>query len=417
MGDYKFYLKQPPASELVDKFLKIVEEASPSQSINYFVVFTNTGQLNLLGPAGASRVPDVRQRGHFSNILTFLTERPWLDVTGVSLNTTAEYNLAVRTDKGFYILLSTSGSRDSNADAIAPIGDALQRHFNILRHQDVLEAAIPEAERSSLQTAQSILLDFSTQAARLAQLSAANTERMNDIILKKTAELDNLYQQKQKELEATHSTRSAELTQKEEAFRQEKARMDARENTVVRRDLLAKIETILGDQKQITITTSTLRKRVPIHVICGVAILLALTLIGGFGYRVLNDTAADLHHIAPLTTGFLLFVSTAIFYIRWADLWFKEHANAEFENRKFYVDVVRASWIAELLFEWKDKKEVPFPEKLIASYTTGLFEASDIVKTARHPFDDLKSLAGSVSEIKFSKKGGISLKKNSPPDE
>ena len=70
-----------------------------------------------------------------------------------------------------------------------------------------------------------------------------------------------------------------------------------------------------------------------------------------------------------------------------------------------------ASWIAELLFEWKDKKEVPFPDQLITSYTTGLFQNADIVKTTKHPFDDLKSLAGSVSEIKFSKKDGISLKK------
>jgi hypothetical protein len=85
----------------------------------------------------------------------------------------------------------------------------------------------------------------------------------------------------------------------------------------------------------------------------------------------------------------VLFVSTAIFYIRWNDLWFKAHANADFENRKFYVDVVRASWIAELLFEWKEKKEVPFPEQLITSYPTGLFQSNDLVKVCgsngRHP--------------------------------
>jgi hypothetical protein len=107
----------------------------------------------------------------------------------------------------------------------------------------------------------------------------------------------------------------------------------------------------------------------------------------------------------------ILFISTAIFYIRWNDQWFKEHANAEFENRKFSRDIVRASWIAELLFEWKEKKEVPLPEELITSYTTGLFQNNETVKTTKHLFDDLKSLAGSVSEIKFSKKGGISLKK------
>jgi hypothetical protein len=33
------------------------------------------------------------------------------------------------------------------------------------------------------------------------------------------------------------------------------------------------------------------------------------------------------------------------------------------------------------------------------------------VKTTKHPFDDLKSLAGSVSEIKFSENGGVSFGK------
>ncbi len=154
-----------------------------------------------------------------------------------------------------------------------------------------------------------------------------------------------------------------------------------------------------------------LKKRQPIHFICLATMGLGLCFIAAFGYKTFTDPTADLHHIIPLSTGIVLFVSTAIFYIRWNDLWFKEHANAEFENRKFYVDVVRASWIAELLFEWKDKKEVPFPDQLITSYTTGLFQNSDIVKTTKHPFDDLKSLAGSVSEIKFTKKDGFSLKK------
>ncbi len=412
MAEYKFYLKQPAASELVDKLLSVVEEISPDCLITYFSVGTNSGTINYLLPSNQhAKVSAFKSRKDPNGILSFLADRPYLDVTSLGINTNSEFNFSVKTDKGFYLCLNTSGQRESAAQNIAPITDALNKHFNLLRQQEALESALPDTEKDAIKTARTILLEFTSQAARLASLSASNTERMNDVIIKKTEELDARYEQKNKDLDEQARVKTKELADREDAFRKEKAGLDARENTVVRRDLLAKIEKILGDQKKISITPETVQKRMPVHGICLTAMALALGFIGTFGYKTWMDTAMDLHHILPLSTGILLFVSTAIFYIRWNDLWFKEHANAEFENRKFYVDVVRASWIAELLFEWKDKKEVPFPDQLISSYTTGLFQNSDIVKTTKHPFDDLKSLAGSVSEIKFSKKDGISLKK------
>jgi hypothetical protein len=288
-----------------------------------------------------------------------------------------------------------------------------KKKFNLLRQQDAVESALPAAEKDAIQTARTIILDFASQAAKLSQLSASNTERMNELIIKKTEELDARYVEKSNALEENYNNKDKGLLEREKAFRNEKAGFDDRENTVVRRDLLKQIERILGVQKEVKITSDTIKKRMPVHQICIFAMAVAFILVSAFGYKIFTDNSVDWHHIGPFSTGILLFVSTAVFYIRWNDLWFKEHANAEFENRKFYIDVVRASWIAELLFEWKEKKEVPFPDQLIASYTTGLFQANDLVKTTKHPFDDLKSLAGSVSEIKFSKKDGLSLKKKS----
>jgi hypothetical protein len=411
MAEYKFHVRQPAPSELVDKLLSVVEEVSPDCMITSFYLATNSGSINYLPGNQHVKVSAFKNRNDQNGILSFLVTRPFLDVTSLSLNTNDNFNFTVRTDKGFYIGLNTTGDRDSNVQKIAPVTDALNKHFDLLRQQEALESALPDAEKEAIKTARTLLLEFTSQAARLASLSAANTERMNDVIIAKTKELDERYEQKNKALEDANLAKNKDLADREDDFRKEKAGLDARENTVVRRDLLAKIEKILGVQKNITITAETLKKRQPIHFICLATMGLGLCFIAAFGYKTFTDPTADLHHIIPLSTGIVLFVSTAIFYIRWNDLWFKEHANAEFENRKFYVDVVRASWIAELLFEWKDKKEVPFPDQLITSYTTGLFQNSDIVKTTKHPFDDLKSLAGSVSEIKFTKKDGFSLKK------
>jgi hypothetical protein len=412
MAEFKFYLKQPAASELVDKLLSVVEEVSPSCNITYFTLATNAGQFNYLGSSQSVKLSAFKNRKEPNGILSFLAERPYLDVTSLSLNTNNEYNFSVRTDKGFYINLSTSGQRENNVQQIAPISDALHKHFNLLRQQEVTESALPAAEKEAIQIARTIVLDFASQAAKLSQLSASNTERMNEIIIKKTEELDARYTQKNKELDETYNAKNKVLIDSEEVFRKEKAGFDARENTVVRRDLLGKIQAIVENQKKIEITSATIEKRRPIGIICLVLFGLALCLMVFFGYKLFLETSPNWFHVAPFSTGMILFISTAIFYIRWNDQWFKEHANAEFENRQFSRDIVRASWIAELLFEWKEKKEVPFPEQLIASYTTGLFKDNDIVKTTKHPFDDLKSLAGSVSEIKFSEKGGIIFRKN-----
>jgi hypothetical protein len=416
MSEYKFHLKQPPASELVDKLLSVIEEVSPKCVITNFSFWTNAGLINFISNNQHREISTFKNRKDANGLLSSLTDRPYLDVTNISLQTNDDYSFSAGFENGFYIKLTTSGQRANDFQRIAPISDSLHKHFNLLRQQQVSESALPAAEKDALQTARTILLDFATQAAKLSQLSAANTERMNEIIIKKTEELDGRYVQRNKELDETYNLKNQALTEREEAFRKEKSGFDARENTVVRRDLLKQIERILGEQKRIEITPRTIRKRIPIHVICIFAMLAALCLSGVFGYKIYADSVVDWHHIAPFSTGILLFVSTAIFYIRWNDLWFKEHANAEFENRKFYVDTVRASWIAELLFEWKEKKEVPFPDQLINSYTTGLFESNDLVKTAKHPFDDIKSIAGNISEIKFSKSGGLSFKRNREPE-
>ena len=412
MAEYKFYLKQPAAFEFIDKLLSVIEEVSPNCNLTAFTIGTNSGSLNLLNPPNQPQSISIfKNRKDSKGPLSFLDERPYLDLTSLQLATNQEYYFQINTDRGFCLQLQTSGTRENIAQNIAPISDALHKHFNLLRKQEVFEAALPAAEKDAIQTARTLILDFASQAARLSSLSASNTERMNEVIIKKTEELDARFTKKNTELEESFQKRNKELEGEREGFIKEKAKYDARENTVVRRDLLGKIQAIVETQKKIEITPATIEKRKPVGIICLVMFGVALSLISVFGYKLFAESSPNWFHVAPFSTGVILFVSTAIFYIRWNDQWFKEHANAEFENRKFSRDIVRASWIAELLFEWKEKKEVPFPDQLITSYATGLFKDSDVVKATKHPFDDLKSLAGSVSEIKFSEKGGISFRK------
>jgi hypothetical protein len=132
-------------------------------------------------------------------------------------------------------------------------------------------------------------------------LSASNTERMNEIIIKKTEGLDARYEQKNTDLDEAHRNRTKELNDEKEAFRKDKTQFDARENTVVRRDLLGKIQAIVENQKKIEITSDTIKKRTPIQTVCSIMIISALGLVGAFGYKIFTDTAPDWHHIVPFS--------------------------------------------------------------------------------------------------------------------
>src|SRR5258706_1056708 len=151
MAEYKFYLKQPPASELVDKLLNVIEEVSPNCHISYFTINTNIGNFNFVAQNPPPQISAFKNRRESGGILSFLNDRPYLDITNLSINTDNEFNFSVRTDKGSYIVLATSGTRESNPQTISPITDSLNKHFNLLIHQEFAESVLRASEKNALQ--------------------------------------------------------------------------------------------------------------------------------------------------------------------------------------------------------------------------------------------------------------------------
>src|SRR5689334_8444546 len=49
MAEYKFYRKQVPASELIDKLVSVVSEVAPACTDNRFQFLINSGYINFLG--------------------------------------------------------------------------------------------------------------------------------------------------------------------------------------------------------------------------------------------------------------------------------------------------------------------------------------------------------------------------------
>ena len=80
--------------------------------------------------------------------------------------------------------------------------------------------------------------------------------------------------------------------------------------------------------------------------------------------------------------------ATIIFYIRWNDSWFRQHADEEFQLKRFELDIDRASWVVEMALEWKDEKGTEIPEELIERFTENLFKDQNIFESAKHPSEE-----------------------------
>ena len=95
--------------------------------------------------------------------------------------------------------------------------------------------------------------------------------------------------------------------------------------------------------------------------------------------------------LKPLFSGIAL-AAAVIYYIRWSNLWFTQHATEEFRLKRLNLDIDRASWVVEMALEWKDEKGTEIPHELVERLSRNLFtEEHGETKGPRHPSEDLAS--------------------------
>ena len=160
--------------------------------------------------------------------------------------------------------------------------------------------------------------------------------------------------------------------------------------------------------EKFTLTAATQRKRLSVHVIF-IALLL---LSGGLFTRSLlfpampTDGVALWLELGRLPLGVLGFALTAIFYIRWNDQWFRQHADQEFRLQQLALDVDRAGYATEMLLEWQEDKGGEMPAVMVDRLTTGLFTDQTKAATVRHPSEDITAaLLKAASSVRLNLPG------------
>ena len=288
----------------------------------------------------------------------------------------------------------------------------LEEHFSFLAPQQLTEqVASRDPGLAPLLLREAAVGDLHAQLARLGSLLGSITARDVELRKERMAELDEAHKERmeafeverKKALEEVAAQRrrdAAELQQKEAELQVRIEAFETRESKFVRRDLLAKLTELLDQFGTFKLSQETDRKRGPVKwaALAMAALFFALAVIAGYDYL----TTLDWHYLPLSSAGLLGFSATMLFYLKWSDRWFREHADEEMQSKRYKADMLRASWIAELAAEWaKDGKQAP-PE-LLDVFARNLFVKAPDLGETEHPADAIFGLLKRAQKLEVSK--------------
>jgi hypothetical protein len=281
--------------------------------------------------------------------------------------------------KSVFLQYDLSGNLDR------ALGPALAE-FHKLREASLLRLEESQVRLTELTVVHRKALDEEASAARqkLTEEFATRDERYNaamkvreEALAAKGAELDRL----REELDDKTSTH---------ARRQ------------LRRDLLEKLKA----GTTFELSKQTQQKRWPVHIAFGMMIGVALLALSTSVEHATTAAAGDWFSHVRLLLSAIAFAGAGIFYVRWNDDWARRHAAEELRLGRLSLDVDRASWVVEMLLEWKGEKEGALPPSdLLRALVTGLFQDSDSSSdgVVRHPVEDMASrVLGAASALELS---------------
>lgn len=223
--------------------------------------------------------------------------------------------------------------------------------------------------------------------------------------------------EKQKErdaLQVERETQEKELRAEREALEDRERQFEMRDSEIVRRDIQKQTNELLERYEDFEVSKPTIRKRWPVHGAAVAGILLAIGLYVWVAHRILERDQIDALRVSMLATATILLATVFGFYLRFMTGWFNLRARAEADIRTFRVDWLRASWLVELLFQWRkptDGGAAPkdMPPEVLHALSRGLFSESQ-----EEEADAMKRLLGALPKVKrvdFGKIAGVEVER------
>jgi len=216
--------------------------------------------------------------------------------------------------------------------------------------------------------------------------------------------LEAEYSARKGDLEAEYQKKAQDLNAQTETLEQQKKELDDRRATHARRAIYRELkEALKARNTEFCLTKATQRKRLPVHYVFG-ALIVAVVAFAIFAY--MDRTSPDWYRMTRLSVGMLGLAAALVWYVKWNDQWFREHAQEEFRLKRLDLDVDRASWLVEMALEFKTEKGATMPTELIDRLSQNLFASTPGMTETRHPAEDLsEGLLSALSSLKVNVPG------------
>lgn len=395
----EFHLIPPPACKMASGLAAVAAEVLGQHPVR-LTVSTSVPGLSFNVQASAE---DLVKHGVVLDFVKKLEERPHVMCTGASLyidNGTNQRPFEVLYTRQSEGMLLRIEKLEDKALGL-PLFDSLHKHFNVTSKEGIIASLLPEAEQRALQFREEALRDLTSQVSRLGGFLTEMTRKNTEEIQKLTTELERKFQQKETTLQQKIQADRDELDRSRKEHDARVKEFETREYTFVRRKIDSQLKDLLKEQEDVKVSPHTGRKRWIIHSVCVLTLAASAVLVGYMAAQIVKSATLDWFHVLPFSFGAVAFASTLVFYLKWNNGWFRYLADAEFGHRKAKLDFARASWIAELLFEWKERKEVGVPDDVLRALTDNLFRPTDRKPDAYHPIDQIAALVGKTAKIKL----------------
>ncbi len=390
----------------LERIQQVMADVGPPQAL---IIHTLTRHIEL------SAATQEKER-HVHDVYARLKSEPYDTLQRVTLvyagkqgrdTVSLAYNVNA---EGIHAHLEISNA-SSNEEIAKRLVKACSAHFKWATWEAARFVGMPEAYQHQVRAIEE---SFSKREERMNAAFERFVEQQEKAAAKLASDRAAFEVEKQREREAWQIERdqaSAALKAKYEALELRERQIDLRDPLVVRREIQKQTNALLEQYEEFEVSQATRRVRLPVHVAAVVGTLGAVALYIWVASQILTRGHTDALRVSMLATATVILATVFGFYLRFLSSWFNLRARAEADIRTFRVDWLRASWLVELLFQWRrpgDGAEASaLPPEVLAALSRGLFSESQ-----EHDADAMKRLIAALPKVRrvdFGKLGGIEV--------
>ncbi|MEQ9497159.1 MAG: hypothetical protein RIT81_09875 [Deltaproteobacteria bacterium] len=305
------------------------------------------------------------------------------------------------------VKITVAVSNPPSSETLANLAGRTQLAFGTIRFGNEVSSALAgnvEAFYTGRETALSRIEALSEdllQKSHQRELQAQNARKELE------ARLQEETNRLQEKLRADFEAKTAKVQERANELDSRARVLDTQESRnarrVIRRDIK---EELKSRSSKFSLSDGTSNMRRIVHVTSWMLLIAfgASAALGWYSVGAENQILAATRGLLPS----FAFGATAVFYLRWTNQWFHDHASEEFRLKRLELDVDRASWLVEMAFEWRQENSGDLPDKLLETISKGLFMEAEFSQ-AEHPFEQLIQQATSLN-VKMPNGSEASLK-------